>query len=420
MRHRIPVESLGPVGEPMARAVQACVHCGFCLPTCPTYQVLGQEMDSPRGRIYLMKEVLEGGLPLEGVLLHIDRCLGCLACVTACPSGVAYHELVSPFRDRAERKRRRTPLERLRRFLVLETLPYPARMRWAFRLGRVMRPLRRLVPKAMRPLLDLLPERVPAPRPLPPLTPARGPRRARVALLTGCVQQVLEPDIGWASLEVLARNGVEVAVPPGQVCCGALAWHAGDGDRARALARINLQAFPQDVDAIVTNAAGCGSGMHEYPLMLKGTEEEAAAQAFASRIRDISVLLEEVGIVPPPPLDGPRKAAYHDACHLGHAQSVRQAPRRLLQCIGNLDVLEIDDGETCCGSAGTYNLDQPEIAADLGRRKARHIFATGCDLVAAGNIGCLVQIRSHLRRYNRAPQALHTIQILHRAYERRL
>src|SRR5690606_27728500 len=217
------------MGRPMADAVQTCVHCGFCLSACPTYQVLGQEMDSPRGRIYLMKEVLEGTLPLDGALAHVDRCLGCLACEPACPSGVPYHKLLSPFRDRAQQQRRLTLMERLRRALVLATLPHPNRFRWAVRLGRLTRPLTGLVPVAFRPMLSLLPQTLPAPYVPPPVTPARGPRRARVAMLTGCVQRLLAPEINRATIDVLSRNGVEVVVPPEQACCGALAWHVGEG-----------------------------------------------------------------------------------------------------------------------------------------------------------------------------------------------
>jgi glycolate oxidase iron-sulfur subunit len=415
MHHEMQLTQLGPRAQPMADAVQACVHCGFCLPACPTYQVLGQEMDSPRGRIYLMKEVLEGHLAPELAQVHIDRCLGCLACETACPSGVAYHQLLTPYRERVESQRRRGAMERLRRWLVMNTLPYPRRFTWAARLGRLARPLRGLTPASMRPMFDLLPERLsPAPA-LPEVTPAIGPRRGRVALLAGCVQRVLDGDINWATVRVLARNGIEVVVPRGQGCCGSLAWHLGEGDGARAFARTNLEVFPLDVDAIVTNAAGCGSGLRDYKLMFMGTPESDLATRFSGKVMDVSAFLDRVGFAPPPPLKRPLKIAYHDACHLAHAQQVRSAPRKLLAAIPNLTLLEIADGDTCCGSAGTYNLDEPAIAAELGKRKAGHVREIACDLVAAGNIGCMVQIRTHLASNGGAPTVLHTMQVLDRA-----
>lgn len=400
----------------MSEAVQACVHCGFCLPACPTYQVLGQEMDTPRGRIVLMKEVLEGTLPLAQALPHVDRCLGCLACETACPSGVKYRELISPFRDLVRKERPRTMAERLRRRLLLTMLPYPWRFRLAAKSGILTKSLHRLLPRALRPMLSLLPDKLPAAQKLQPLYAAQGPRRARVALLAGCAQQVLAPEINAATITVLTRCGVEVVVPAAQGCCGALAWHVGAGDEARKAARKNLRAFPQDIDAIVTNAAGCGSGLHEYPLMLQGTPDETAARAFAHRVQDVSVFLERLGIETPPAPPRAITVAYHDACHLAHAQKVRRAPRALLAQIPGLRVVEVPDGDTCCGSAGLYNVEHSEIADDLGARKARAIVATGANVVAAGNIGCLVQVATHLARDGVSIPTLHTMQVLDRAY----
>lgn len=400
----------------MARAVSTCVHCGFCLPACPTYKVLGEEMDSPRGRIFLMKSALEGELPLESALPYVDRCLGCMACVTACPSGVEYGELLTPFRAHAERRRRHSVLERVRRHLVLETLPYPARFRAAARMGQLTRRAARLVPKPFRAMLDLLPESLPPARPLPEHHPAVGTRRARVALLAGCAQQVLAPEIGWAALRVLTHAGVEVVVPRGQACCGALPMHIGDQFLARELAERNLRAFPRDVDAIVTTAAGCGSGMREYGQLFKGTPRESSAADLAARVVDVTVFLERLGGISLSGLPAPLKAAYHDACHLQHAQKVTQEPRALLARIPNLELVSIPDFY-CCGSAGTYNLDQPEIAAELGERKARAILDTGAGAVVSGNIGCLTQIATHLQRIagSRAPEVLHTVQLLDRA-----
>ncbi|MDR5710044.1 MAG: heterodisulfide reductase-related iron-sulfur binding cluster [Armatimonadota bacterium] len=416
MQHAIPVERYGAAGANMARAVEACVHCGFCLPACPTYRVLGEEMDSPRGRIFLMKEALEGRLRVEEVLPYVDRCLACLGCETACPSGVRYAELVLPFRELAERKHRRPLPERLLRGLVMTILPFPGRFRMAARAGVLVRPLRRILPARPRAMLDLLPPRLPRANALPAVIPAQGKPRARVALLVGCVQQVLAPQINRAVVRVLSRNGVEVVVPRGQGCCGALALHSGFGELARRLARHNLRIFPENVDAVVANAAGCGSAMQEYGLLFRGRPEAERAAAFATSTRDVSAFLCELGFTSPPPLPRPVRVVYHDACHLLHAQRVREAPRRLLESVGNLELLEPADAEICCGSAGIYNLEHPGIAAELGRRKAQTLLSTGAEVVATGNIGCMVQLRAHLRALQRPLPVLHTFELLDRAY----
>jgi len=423
MKHVIPVETLGANGERMANAVEKCVHCGFCLPACPTYTVLGEEMDSPRGRILLMKSVLEGSVDLEEAVPYIDRCLGCMGCVTACPSGVPYGELITPFRAHAERQRRRPVITRLARRVTREVLPYPGRFRLAARAGKLARPAKPVIPSQFQAMLTLLPESMPAAQPLPAVFPAQGERRARVALLAGCVQQALWPEINWATLRVLARNGVEVIIPPDQGCCGGLGMHTGDQASARDLAKINLRAFSSEVDAILTNAAGCGSTLREYPLLFAGSELEANAKTFAAKTMDISVFLAQLGIEAPPSLPAPVKLAYHDACHLAHAQGVTAPPRTLLQLIPNLTLVSLPESDLCCGSAGSYNIEQPEIASILGARKARNVLATGADAVATGNIGCLVQLRNHLAAstpHNGGPQHLppvwHTLEILDRAY----
>jgi glycolate oxidase iron-sulfur subunit len=262
-------------------------------------------------------------------------------------------------------------------------------------------------------MLDLIPAQTspPAP-PLPPVIPAIGQRRARVALLTGCVQQVLAPNLNWDTVRVLARCGVEVVIPADQGCCGALLAHSGDARSARRLAARNLRAFPADVDAVITNAAGCGSGLHEYGLWFAGQPEEDSARALAARVQDVSTFLAALDLPMLPPLRLSLRLAYHDACHLAHAQGVTAAPRALLTRIPNLVLLEIPDGDLCCGSAGTYNLEQPALAAQLGRRKAEAVLAAGAEALAAGNIGCLVQIEAHLGRLGRPLPVYHTIQIL--------
>ena len=417
MLHSIKPEQHGPLGEAMTHAVQACVHCGFCLSVCPTYAELGQEMDSPRGRIVLMKQALEGALPWTEAQPHIDRCLGCLACEPVCPSGVAYRDLISPFRALAASKFQRSGAEKLRHWLAGQTIPYPSRFRLAIRAAGVGRAVRPFVPRALESMLDLAPPCVPPAQTWPALTPARGERRARVALLTGCAQQVLDPDINTATIEVLTRNGIEVVIPANQGCCGGLAWHTGDWDAARAFARQNLAAFPADVDAIVTNAAGCGSTMHEYPLILRGTADEARAEAFTKRVLDVSVFLARLGLREPPPDSGrPQRIAYHDACHLAQAQNVRREPRDLLRAIPSVQLLELPDAHLCCGSAGSYNLDQPALAHTLGEKKAKAVLATGAEVLATGNIGCLTQLRAHFAKLGSPLPIRHTIQVLRDAY----
>ncbi len=426
MQHAIPSDAHGPLTASMANAVSQCVHCGFCLPACPTYRELGTETDSPRGRIVVMKEVLEGTLDVADAAPHVDACLGCLACEPACPSAVPYRDLVSAFRATTQPQRQRPWGEKLRRKLISASIPHPARFQLAARAGRLAKPLAPFLPQALRSMLELVPA-----EPLPPLVvyppsippPEGTPVRARVALLLGCAQQVLDPDINDATIEVLNRNGIEVVIPETQGCCGALSWHVGDLPAAQRFAIRNLAAFPANIDAVITNAAGCGSGLHEYPLILKGTRAEAAAVAFAERACDISVFLARLGDdrAPIPAPTRPPRIAYHDACHLANAQGVKAEPRDLLRAIPGAEVIEVPDGATCCGSAGTYNLDQPKIAASLGAQKAQHLRETGADLVATGNIGCLTQIKSHLATDGGpALPVRHTVQILRDAYAGRL
>jgi glycolate oxidase iron-sulfur subunit len=418
LKHAIDPERVGPGGEAMAAAVGACVHCGFCLPTCPTYVTMEEEMDSPRGRIFLIKEVLEGRLDVELALPYTDNCLACQACVSACPSGVEYGELITAFRAHTEPERRRPPGERTRRALLLATLSEPRRFRAATRFAGLGRRVRRLLPRSLRTMIDLAPRRLPAARPLPEVHPAEGRRRGRVALLGGCVQQVLAPEINWAALRVLARNGIETVIPADQGCCGALAMHSGAAARARSQARRNLEAFPDDVDAVITTAAGCGSGMREYGLLFEAEPESERASSLAGRTLDITTYLGAVGLRSNPPnLASPLAVAYQDACHLAHAQGERDAPRELLRSIPGLELREPREQELCCGSAGTYNIERPETADELGGRKARNLIETGADLVASGNVGCLNQLRTHLAAAGHPLPALHTIEVLDAAYE---
>ena len=400
----------------MLEAIEACVHCGFCLPACPTYESLAEEMDSPRGRIFLMKEVLEGGLPLSEAAPYVDRCLGCLACEPACPSGVEYGSLLAPFRSMAVKAGTGSAWRRLLRWTVLKILPYPSRLRKALFLGRFVRWGRRLLPASIRSMLELAPGPLPAAPALEPLTPAEGERRARVGLLLGCAQGVLAPEINAASTRVLSRNGVEVAAPTRQGCCGALSIHSGDRQQARGLAQELFDIFDTDLDAVVTNAAGCGSGISEYPALFEGTEQAAEAGKFSSRVEDIAVFLDRLGPVLPGELRRPLRVAYQDACHLGHAQGVRDQPRRLLELVAGLELVSVPDADSCCGSAGIYNIDQPHLAREIGDRKVDALLSTGAELVASGNIGCIMQIRSRLRERGLELPVLHTMEVLDLAY----
>jgi glycolate oxidase iron-sulfur subunit len=401
----------------MSEAVEGCVHCGFCLPACPTYRELGEEMDSPRGRIYLMKAALEETIDFADARPYVDRCLGCLACEPACPSGVQYHRLLHGYRGLEENRAERPWRERVRQGALHSLMARPARFGAALRLARLVRPLSALLPASLRRLVDFAAEALPrsSSAPLPAVASAVGERRARVGLLTGCVQSVLAPEISAAAIAVLTRNGVEVVVPPAQGCCGSLALHEGDLGRARGLASGLVGQLPGDVDIWLSTAAGCGSGIAEYSELFEGSELRGRASAFAGKVHDVHVFLDEIGLREQPRALRPVRVAYQDACHLLHARGIGAEPRRLLASIEGVELVEIGDGGACCGSAGTYNLDQPEIAARLGEAKADAIAARNADIVASGNIGCLVQIRRHSRASG-SPTVLHSLEILAAAY----
>jgi glycolate oxidase iron-sulfur subunit len=268
-------------------------------------------------------------------------------------------------------------------------------------------------------MVAMVPPEVPQAVKLPQFTAAQGKRRGTVALLAGCAQQVLSPDINAATIRVLSRQGFDVVIPPAQGCCGALAWHVGNGPLAKTQARVNIKAFEVECDAVLSNAAGCGSGLKEYGLILKGETDEDAGKKFATRVRDVCEFLDEVGLIDPPALSSPMRVAYHDACHLAHAQGVTSAPRKLLRSIQHLELAELEQSEICCGSAGTYNIDQPVLAGELGKRKAESVIATGASCLVTGNIGCMVQIHQSLAKLGHPLPVLHTIQLLDQAYARK-
>ncbi|MDE2818809.1 MAG: glycolate oxidase subunit GlcF [Chloroflexota bacterium] len=415
MRHQI--KSDDPRAPEMAEAIEKCVHCGFCLAACPTYKLLGQEMDSPRGRIYLMKGVLEDNIEADEAQPFIDRCLGCMACVPACPSGVAYGDLLVSYRTLQEQARVRPLSDGVARRLIIETLPYPRRFRLAMKSGKIGRAIQPFLPEAFAAMLNMLPDKLPSPAPLPPILPAQGVRRGTVALLSGCVQQALAPQINLAAAKVLAANGVEVHIPAGQSCCGSILLHIGAENEARQIARRNFPLMPDDIDAIITTAAGCGSGMKDYQLLFKGQADQQEASDFSVKVMDFSAYLAQLGLREPRGFAGERAVAYQDACHLLHAQGLQSEPRSLLNQVPNLRLVDIPDAGMCCGSAGTYNLDQPAIAEELGKQKADAILAAAPDTIVSGNIGCITQLRKHLNLSGKNLPVMHIAELLWGAYQ---
>jgi glycolate oxidase iron-sulfur subunit len=428
---------IDPSGE-LRHLADDCVHCGFCLPACPTYSLWGEEMDSPRGRIHLISQLLDGAEGTAATAVHLDRCLGCMACVPACPSGVRYDRLIGAARSWAEEPPpgpapaplpARSRRDRAARAAIFATFPYPRRLRpllaplraaqglrldglltrsgLAERLSPELAAALRVAPAPDRTRLPGTPTR------LPSRVPARGPRRAVVGMLTGCVQQVFFPGVNAATARVLAAEGCDVVIPPGQGCCGALSVHGGRVTEAKRFARRTIATFERaGVDTIVVNAAGCGSAMKEYAELLAGDGGWAQrAEALSDRVRDFTEFLAGLGpAATRHPL--PVQAAYHDACHLGHAQRITAQPRALLAGIPGLTLAEIPDGGICCGSAGIYNLVQPEAARELGERKASAITSTGAQLLISANPGCALQISAALAARGAVLPMSHVAEVL--------
>ncbi len=407
-------EQLRDPGTARANEVlRTCVHCGFCTATCPTYQVLGDELDSPRGRIYLIKDMLENGRPADAhTVKHIDRCLSCLACMTTCPSGVHYMHLVDHAREYIEQTYRRPFTDRALRWVLAQVIPYPMRFRLALLGAKIGKPFARLVPDArLRAMLAM------APKVIPPVSrnddpqsfAAAAPRRMRVALLTGCAQKALNTDINDATIRLLTRLGAEVVVAKGMGCCGALTHHMGKATQAHGSAAANITAWMAEkrgagLDAVVINTSGCGTTVKDYGHMFRNDPLGAEAKAVSEMAMDISEVLMKLGI----PEGAPKglRVAYHAACSLQHGQQIKTAPKDLLKRAG-FEVVEPADSHLCCGSAGTYNLMQPEISGQLKARKVRTLEAKRPDIIAAGNIGCMMQIGS-----GTAVPIVHTVELL--------
>jgi glycolate oxidase iron-sulfur subunit len=396
------------------KILRACVHCGFCTATCPTYVLLGDELDSPRGRIYLIKDMLENDRPASAkVAKHIDRCLTCLSCMTTCPSGVHYMHLVDHARRRVAETFARPLADRLMRALFALVLPRPKLFRLSLIGARFGKPFAGLMPGRLKAMLAMAPRAVPSASPVdrPQTIPAEGPRRARVALMAGCAQQVLAPQINEATVRLLTRHGVEVVVARGAGCCGALTHHMGREAPALGAARANVAAWSAEregggLDAVIINASGCGTTVKDYGFMLRSDPDWAErAAAIAALTQDVSEFLHGLGLREPVTETG-QTVAYHSACSMQHGQRIRAEPKALLQAAG-FAVKEVPEGHLCCGSAGTYNLLQPELATRLRDRKVRNIESVAPDLIATGNIGCLVQIAGAT-----AIPVVHTVELL--------
>ncbi|MEL6978922.1 MAG: glycolate oxidase subunit GlcF [Pseudomonadota bacterium] len=380
--------------------LRTCVHCGFCTATCPTYQVLGDELDSPRGRIYLIKDMLENKrTPDEKTVTHIDRCLSCLACMTTCPSGVHYMHLVDHAREYIEQNHTRRWDDRALRFLLTVILPFPTRFRFSILGAWAAKPIAFLLPRKLKAMVAFAPASLPPPsaNDRPQVFQAEGQRKMRVALMTGCAQRALNTDINDATIRLLTRHGVEVVVARGAGCCGALTHHMGKTKLSHRTAGKNIRAWAREkkaggLDAVVINTSGCGTTVKDYGHMFKGEALAEDAADISSITRDISELMLEIGLQPPVREPG-LKVAYHAACSLQHGQQIKAAPKTLLKQAG-YQVLEPRDAHLCCGSAGTYNLLQPEISAELKDRKVATLDALAPDVIAAGNIGCMMQIGS--------------------------
>lgn len=412
------------------RLYQDCVHCGLCTASCPTYVETGDENDSPRGRIYLMRAVADRRLEVgEHVRGHLELCLDCRACETACPSGVQYGRLIEPFKVALKMSEsaaaKSNPIESL---ILQHLFPYSGRVKFALAPARLLQRLGvldaiersgllKILPSTLGRMATMLPKfRKKSTSGLAEVMPAIGVKRARVALFLGCVADAMFPETNAATARVLRRNGCEVVVPRGQVCCGAIHYHSGVEGPAIDFARQNMKIFLDDsIDAVITNAAGCGAMLKDYAHLVPAADR-ARAERFVSKVRDISEYLVELG--PIAPANGFKtKVAYHDACHLCHAQRIRTQPRELLAMIPGIDLVPLEESELCCGAAGTYNLVQPEMADRLGKRKVDQIAATGAEVVAAGNVGCILQIERKIKERGLKIEVAHPVDLLDRAYE---
>jgi glycolate oxidase iron-sulfur subunit len=417
-----------------------CVHCGLCTASCPTYLETGNENDSPRGRIYLMRAVTDGRIDLTpAVTEHLDLCLDCRSCETACPSGVQYGRLIEPFRIEMQQHAKSSSAgetqDWFHRWILYGLFPYPKRLRWALAPAKLMQILKldrfaewsgliNLLPERLRRMQRLLPPLKPRQPALPEFLPAIGPRRAKVALFTGCVADAMFHHVNWATARVLQANGCDVVIPRSQVCCGAIHYHSGAGGPALDLARTNARTFDlESLDAVIINVAGCGSMLKDYghvaaELSVHDESTKRDLEKFAGKVKDVSEFLSALGPIAPQG-EVRLKATYHDACHLCHAQKIREQPRDLLNLVPGLELVPLAESEICCGAAGSYNLTQGEMADQLASRKIKNILATGAEAVILGNAGCSLQIQAALRNAGNQMPVVHPMEILDLSYSRR-
>ncbi len=424
-------QAFDEIDQPSLDIIHDCVHCGFCLSSCPTYLETGNELDSPRGRIYLMKSALEGRIPLgQSLVKHLDLCLGCLACEPACPSGVRYGRLIESGRSQIERRYDRPFSEKFYRSLLFSIFPYPKRLKFllpflllyqATGINRLIRSSRILhsLSKKLIHMEEMLPNIKLSSffSSLPDVTPAKGKRRYRVGLLTGCVQSVLFPEINSATVRVLSQNGCEVIIPKNQGCCGALSLHSGRLSEARDFARSNIDVFEKyDVDAVIVNSAGCGSTMKEYGELLNNNPSyDERAEKVTKKTKDVMEFLADIG------LQGELKelklrVTYQDACHIAHAQRIKEHPRKIIKHIPGIEFVELPESDLCCGSAGIYNLIEPDMAEKLLERKISKLKETGVQVLVAGNPGCLLQIAMGIKRHGLNIRTAHPVELLDWAY----
>ena len=415
---------------PQQELIDTCVHCGFCLATCPSYRVIGKEMDSPRGRIYLMDAINKGEATIdETTSQHFDSCLGCLACVSTCPSGVAYDKLIAATRPQVERNQPRTLADRLIRTLIFNLFPYPNRLRtflpslWLYQQSGLQKLIRQTgIIKKISPRLAAMESILPKITTsslydnLPEIIPAQGEKRYRVGVILGCVQRLFFDSVNEATVRVLTANGCEVVIPKTQGCCAALPAHQGQEEQAQSLARQMIDSFANtDVDAIIINAAGCGHTLKEYGHILGDDPQyKEQAQQFANKVKDVQEFLSEVGLTAKlsPLTDRELKVVYQDACHLLHGQKISLQPRQVLRQIPGIKLSEPIDAALCCGSAGVYNMLQPEVADELGQQKVTNLLNTGADLIASANPGCSLQITKHLNLQNKKIEIFHPMELL--------
>ena len=425
------VPSFDTKNPPSPELIDACVHCGFCLSTCPSYRIIGKETDSPRGRIYLMDGINEGDIPLSpAITQHFDTCLGCLACVTTCPSGVQYDQLIEATRAQVERNYPRSLPEQLLRKFIFAIFPYPNRLRVLLapllvyqKLGfqKLLRStgwLEKFLPEQITAMESVLPELTPDAFKdnLPEVIPAKGEKRYRVGMILGCVQRVFLPEVNNATVRVLTANGCEIVIPKSQGCCGALTHHQGQEAQTLELAKQTIDTFADlNLDAVLINASGCGHTLKEYGHILKDDPIYAEkAKVFSSKVRDVQEFLDHVGLTAKlsPLQDQPLAIAYQDACHMLHGQKISLEPRRLLRQIPNVQLRESVDASLCCGSAGIYNILQPEVGHELGEMKVNNLTDTGAEVIASANVGCITQIRKHLKLQNKNVLLMHPMELL--------